>query len=72
MKKSSKQKRLIFARKYKDWTIEDWQHVIWSDESKFSIFGSDGQKYYWKEAHEPIQDSHVIPTMKFGGGSVMV
>ena len=72
LKKSSKQKRLIFARKYKDWTIENWRHVIWSDESKFSIFGSDGRKYYWKEAHEPIRDSHVIPTMKFGGGSIMV
>lgn len=25
--------RLAFALKYKDWTLEDWKNVIWSDET---------------------------------------
>ena len=35
-------KRLEFAKYYKDWTVEDWKHVIWSDETKINRFGSDG------------------------------
>ena len=31
-------------KKHKEWTKEDWARVIWSDESKISIFGSDGIK----------------------------
>src|SRR4051812_10881516 len=30
-----RQQRRAFALKYKDWTIEDWNKVVWSDESKF-------------------------------------
>ena len=30
------QARLEFARKYQDWTVEDWKRVIWSDETKIN------------------------------------
>jgi Transposase len=30
-------KRLEWANQYKDWTIDDWKHVIWSDESSIWI-----------------------------------
>jgi len=46
--------------------------VIWSDESKFQIFGSDGRKYCWKYDGEPLKNTHVKPTVKYGGGSIMV
>jgi hypothetical protein len=29
--------RLRGALNHKDWTLEDWKHVIWSDESKIEI-----------------------------------
>ena len=29
--------RLEWANKYKDWTVEDWKHVIWSDESSIWV-----------------------------------
>jgi hypothetical protein len=72
LKKEHQQKRLAFAQKYKDWTIENWMRVVWSDESKFQIFGSDGIKYCWKKSGDPIRNVHIKPTMKFGGGSIMV
>ena len=28
-------KRVQFAKKHKNWTVEDWSNVLWSDESKF-------------------------------------
>lgn len=29
--------RLLWARKYKDWTVEDWSKVVWSDESNIEV-----------------------------------
>lgn len=72
LSKTHRKTRLEFAEKYKHWTVEDWNKVVWSDESKFQIFGSDGRTYCWKKAGEKLQDRHVKPTVKFGGGSVFV
>lgn len=72
LKKKHHQTRLKFAKRYKDWGVEEWSKIIWSDESKFMIFGSDGRKYCWKKSEEPLTDRHVVPTVKFGGGCIMV
>ena len=34
-----------FACAHKDWTIEDWKKVIWSNETKINHLGSDGHKW---------------------------
>uniref|UniRef100_A0A0K8VJD2 Transposable element Tcb1 transposase n=1 Tax=Bactrocera latifrons TaxID=174628 RepID=A0A0K8VJD2_BACLA len=34
-----KKQRLEFAKSHKTWTISDWGNVIFSDESKFNLFG---------------------------------
>src|SRR2546430_80845 len=54
-----RKKRLMWAKKYRNWTTEDWKQVIWSDESKFQLFGSDGRKYCWKKLNEPLRDRHI-------------
>ena len=33
-----KQNRLNFALKLKNWTVTDWEKVLWSDESPFQLF----------------------------------
>ena len=35
-----KENRLLFAHNHKDWTIEDWRKVLWSDESPFELFST--------------------------------
>src|SRR5271169_279406 len=40
-----KRARLNFAEKYKDWTIEDWKRVIFSDETKINRIVSDGREW---------------------------
>ncbi|CAB5387532.1 unnamed protein product [Rhizophagus irregularis] len=64
--------RKKFAQKYRNWTIEDWHKVVWSDESKFMIFGSDGREWCWRDPNLPLKPQHVKPTVKFGGGSIMI
>jgi len=65
-------RRLNFARKYKNWTIEDWKKIIWSDECKFILVDSNGRQYCWKKSNEPLDKRHIKPTIKFGGGNIMV
>ena len=43
-----RQQRLAFALKHREWTVEDWKRVIWSDETKINRFGSDGRQWVWK------------------------
>lgn len=38
-------KRSAWARQFGDWSEKDWQKVIFSDESKFNLFGPDGKQY---------------------------
>ncbi|KAG1145923.1 hypothetical protein G6F37_007120 [Rhizopus arrhizus] len=64
--------RLEWALAHRYWTIDDWRKVIFSDESKINVWGSDGIEFYWCLPGSPLQPHHVIPTVKHGGGSVMV
>ena len=66
------QAHLDFAYAPKDWTMEDWKKVIWSDETKINCLGSDGCKWAWKRAGEGLNDRLVEGTLKFGEGSLMM
>ncbi|KAJ1303573.1 hypothetical protein OPQ81_011756 [Rhizoctonia solani] len=60
-----------FAETHKDWTIEDWKHVLWSDETKIKRLGSDGVHWVWVWPEEEFNDQMILPTLSFGGGSLM-
>jgi DDE superfamily endonuclease/Transposase len=64
--------RLDFAKRHKDWTVDDWKRVIWSDETKINRFCSDGRSWYWSRDGETVQRRHVKQTVKHGGGSIMI
>ncbi|EAL59155.1 transposase [Wolbachia endosymbiont of Drosophila ananassae] len=64
--------RLKFAKDHKNWTIDDWKRVVWSDESKFNRFQSDGKQYCWIRPGDRVQRHHVKQTVKHGGGNIMV
>ena len=52
--------------------MDYWNHVLWSDETKINLFGSDGVKRVWRQPGKEYKDKCVLPTVKHGGGSVMV
>ena len=52
--------------------MDYWNHVLWSDEIKINLFGSDGFKHVWRRPGEEYKDKCVMPTLKHGGGNVMV
>lgn len=67
-----KKARLEWALKYKEWTVEDWKRVYWSDETKINRFGSDGKKWVWKQKGALLQDREIEGTVKHGSGNIMV
>ena len=34
--------------------MEDWERVIWSDETKIKRLGSDGKQWVWKQVGEGL------------------
>ena len=68
--------RLEFAYAHKNWAIEQWSHILWSDESKFNLRHSDGKKYVKKNnkkicetpKHKRLNPSYTRNAFKHGGG----
>ena len=66
------QKRLAWARAHVNWTAQQWKAVLWTDESKFELFGSKRRQFVRRRPGERFHPQCLTPTMKFGGGGVMV
>jgi transposase len=64
--------RLEFARKHEDWTADDWNRVIFSDETKINRFNSDGRTWFWSRDPNVLNNQTVQQTVKHGGGRVMM
>lgn len=70
--KINKRKRREFAEEHVNKDLEWWNRVIFSDESKFNVFGPDGRTLVWRQANTQLQEKNLQPTVKHGGGNVMV
>lgn len=70
--KKNRMARLHFAKTHQHWTSKEWSKVLWSDESKFLLFGSDGIKYVRRPDGQRFNPRYQLPTVKHGGGSLMV
>lgn len=64
--------RKAWAQEMKDWDEGLWRRVIFSDESKFNLFRSDGREWCWRRTGDAHQHRYIQPVKKYGGGSVMV
>ncbi len=63
-----KKARKQFAEDKQTKDMDYWNHVLWSDETKINLFGSDGVKRVWRQPGEEYKDK----CGSGGGGSVMV
>ncbi|KAK3555083.1 hypothetical protein QTP86_007968 [Hemibagrus guttatus] len=64
--------RLKFAREHLDDPEEDWENVIWSDETKIELFGKNSTCRVWRRKNAELQPKNTIPTVKHGGGNIML
>jgi transposase len=72
LRSTNVQKRLAWCKQHKDWTVDDWKRVIWTDETKIKRFNSNGRQWAWIRSGEQLQNHHVKLTVKHGGGSIML
>ena len=71
LNKKQMEKRLKWAKEHGEWTAEDWQKVLFSDESRFCIsFGDQGPRV-WRQGGETYNHKCVKRSVKFPH-SVMV
>uniref|UniRef100_K7HL03 HTH_Tnp_Tc3_2 domain-containing protein n=1 Tax=Caenorhabditis japonica TaxID=281687 RepID=K7HL03_CAEJA len=61
-----------WAKQNLSWGPREWSNHIWSDESKFNLFGTDGIQWIRRPIGSRYAPQYQCPTVKHGGGSVMV
>ena len=49
-----------------------WRQALWSDETEIELFGQNDVKYVWINKGEASRLRNTIPTVKHGGGSIIL
>ena len=65
-------RRRVWAAGVKRWMAEQWKRVVFSDEAKFSMAGSEGRQYCWRRRGDAFQDRYTKKSWKSGEKSLMV
>lgn len=72
VKKKNIKKRLQFAHEHWRKDSQFWKMIVWSDESKFNVFGNDGRPYVRRPPLKELDKKYTKKTVKHGGSSVVV
>lgn len=67
-----RQRRLLWARQHLRWVRREWNQVVFSDESRFTVTNADGRVRVWRRFHERFRDCCVFQHNRGGGGSIMI
>jgi hypothetical protein len=67
-----KRRRLEWARAHRDWTVEQWKQVVFSDETVIPARSSDAHKLTWTKPTQGLNPKLVVPTVQGGGVAIMV
>ncbi|GFU83969.1 transposable element Tc1 transposase [Trichonephila clavipes] len=70
--KANRQARLAFAKMYVKQPTEYWGNVIFVDESKYNIFGSDGKQKVWWKSNKTMHVKNLRPTVRYGRDNQIV
>uniref|UniRef100_A0AAY5L9B7 Transposase Tc1-like domain-containing protein n=1 Tax=Esox lucius TaxID=8010 RepID=A0AAY5L9B7_ESOLU len=63
---------LKFANDHLDDPEEEWEKVMWSDETKIELFGLNSTRHVWRKKKDEYHPKNTIPTVKHGGGNIIL
>ncbi len=63
---------LQFAQAHVSDSRAQQDKVLWCDETKIELFGHNTKKTIWRKKKEAFKPWNTIPTVKHGGGSIML
>ncbi len=61
-----------FAKKHQKDSKMVTNKILWSDETKIELFGLNSKWYVWRKPGTAHHLSNTVPTVKHGGGSIML
>ncbi len=64
--------RMEFAKKHLKDSKMVTNKILWSDETKIELFGLYSKRYVWRKPGTAHHLSNTVPTVKHGGGSIML
>ncbi|KAI4896579.1 hypothetical protein NFI96_002905, partial [Prochilodus magdalenae] len=64
--------RLKFANDHLNDPEEEWEKVMWSDETKIELFGLNSTRHVWRKKNDEYNPKNTIPTVKHGGGNIIL
>ncbi len=64
--------RMEFAKKHLKDSKMVTNKILWSDETKIELFGLNSKRYVWRKPGSTHHLSNTVPTVKHGGGSIML
>lgn len=68
----NRMKRIIWAKKHKNWSIDQWKKVIWTDETCIHFVDNCGRTYVRRRPGEELKKECLRPTLKKGGGKLSI
>ncbi|KAJ1299609.1 hypothetical protein OPQ81_003789 [Rhizoctonia solani] len=69
MSKEVMANQLAWAKAHKDWTVEDWKQVGWSNEATIKCHGSNGIHLVWVHPGDGLNQHTVDPSLFMGEGA---
>ncbi|KAL0190227.1 hypothetical protein M9458_012925, partial [Cirrhinus mrigala] len=64
--------RMEFVKKHLKDSKMVRNKILWSDETKIELFGLNSKRYVWRKPGTAHHLSNTVPTVKHGGGSIML
>ncbi|GFU95854.1 transposable element Tcb2 transposase [Trichonephila clavipes] len=61
-----------WCKEHQNWTEHQWSHVLFTDESRFSLTGDSKRVYIWRESGTRNDPSNIVERDRFGSGGVIV
>ena len=72
LKEKKNQTYLLFTKRCVGDSPNIWKKVLWSDEIKIERFGHQETRYVWRKPNTSHHPKNIIPTVKYGGGRIML